>query len=67
MGMLRFGIYPQERLVTDAHVNSSIIAIKFLKAENKYYEILSSDLKGSVNKIAISEGFFITNVDIMLN
>ena len=54
-----------KRLITDAHANSSIIAIKFLRAENKYYEIISSDLKGRVNKIAISEGFFITNVDII--
>ena len=36
-----------KRLVKDAHIKSSIVAIKFLKAENKYYEILTSVGSGS--------------------
>lgn len=54
-----------KRLVKDAHIKSSVVAIKFLKVENKYYEILTSDLKGSVKKIAINDGFFFSNVDII--
>ena len=50
-----------KRLVKDAHIKSSIVAIKFLKAENKYYEILTSDLKGSVKKIAITDGKIFIN------
>lgn len=42
--------------------SSPIIALKFLKCENKAYTLLSSDLNGEVTHIYVSEGFIRTNV-----
>ncbi|MCQ2817477.1 MAG: hypothetical protein MJ252_09460, partial [archaeon] len=49
-------------LIKDIHVPNCVIAVKFLSVEKKYFEIISSDMKGNVNKIVISEGFFSSSV-----
>ena len=51
------------KLITDEH-EDSIIAIKFIKVRNKEYEMISSDLAGVVKKITVSEGFFLTTIDV---
>ena len=50
-----------KRLITDAHNNVGVVCVKFLKIAPKEYEILSTDLKGLVTKINISEGIFGTS------
>ena len=42
---------------------SCIIAVKFIRVEKNNFEFLSSDLDGKVNKINVSQGYFITSVD----
>ena len=38
---------------------SQIVAIKFTLVENHFYEFLASDLKGSVKRLGVNEGFFL--------
>ena len=42
--------------------NSQIVAIKFTLVENDFYEFLASDIKGSVKRLGLKEGFFFNNV-----
>ena len=43
--------------------NYQIIAIKFSLIEDNFYEFLASDLKGSVKKLGVNEGFFFNSVN----
>ena len=54
-----------KKIVSNAHDNS-ILEIKFVKFNPGFYSILSSDINGKVNLINISEGYFLTSVDINL-
>ena len=51
-----------KKLIQD-EFTSQIIAIKFTLIENSFYEFLASDLKGSVKKIGVNEGFFFNTVN----
>ena len=42
---------------------SQIVAIKFTLVENHFYEFLASDLKGSVKRLGVNEGFFFSTVN----
>lgn len=56
--------YKCKKIISGVHT-IGVIAIKFLNIENKYYEFLSTDLKGNVYKFVISEGFFTTSYDYL--
>ena len=43
--------------------NSQIIAIKFSLIDENFYEFLASDLKGSVKRLGVNEGFFFNSVN----
>ena len=42
---------------------SQIVAIKFTLVENDFYEFLASDVKGSVKRLGLKEGFFFNSVN----
>ena len=54
-----------KKIISNAHDNS-VLEIKFVKFNLGFYSILSSDINGKVNLINISEGYFLTSVDINL-
>ena len=43
--------------------DTQIVAIKFTLVENGFYEFLASDLKGSVKRLGLNEGFFFNSVN----
>ena len=43
--------------------NTQIVAIKFSLIEKGFYEFLASDLKGSVKRLGVNEGFFFNSVN----
>ena len=47
-----------KKIISDIHLNTAVLHVTFLKAVNKEYNILTADIKGVVNKINISDGFF---------
>ena len=52
-----------KKLIND-EFNSEIIAIKFTLIENNnFYEFLASDLKGSVKRLGVNEGFLFNTVN----
>ena len=55
-----------KKIISNAHDNI-VLEIKFVKfSNNTFYSILSSDINGKVNLINISQGYFLTNVNIFL-
>ena len=51
-----------KKLIKD-EFSSQIVAIKFTLVENSFYEFLASDLKGSVKRLGLNEGFFFNSVN----
>ena len=49
-----------KKLLKEEHNGNSILSIKFLQIDDGSWEFLSSDIKGNVNRITISETFFFT-------
>ena len=49
------------KLIKD-EMDYSIIVIKFTMIKNDYYEFLASDIKGTVKRMSIEDGFFFSNV-----
>jgi WD40 repeat protein len=46
--------------------NTQIVAIKFSLIEKGFYEFLASDLKGSVKRLGVNEGFFLIVLTVIM-
>ena len=49
-----------KKLLKEEHNGYSILSIKFLQIDDGSWEFISSDIKGNVNRITISDTFFFT-------